>query len=104
MLLRGLGRLEVFPSGDSGLARTIEHTLGADAARAPDGRRSYRAMSGLVERWAPARGWAYFVLGWATHAKRAPANEATPGDEPTRADERTPGDEPGLAVAALSGC
>jgi DNA-3-methyladenine glycosylase II len=58
VLLRGLGRLDVFPSGDVGAARTLGRILGR--AIAPP------AAERFAARFAPLRGMLYFcMLGFA---------------------------------------
>jgi DNA-3-methyladenine glycosylase II len=54
VLLRGLGRLEVFPSGDVGAARTLGRILG----RAIDPPAAVR----FAARFAPLRGMLYFCM------------------------------------------
>ena len=57
VLLRGLGRLDVFPSGDVGAARTLGRILGHTVAPAHAGR--------IAARFSPFRGMLYFcMLGW----------------------------------------
>ena len=57
VLLRGLGRLDVFPSGDVGAARTLGRILGRTIAPARAGR--------IAARFSPFRGLLYFcMLGW----------------------------------------
>jgi DNA-3-methyladenine glycosylase II len=56
VLLRGLGRLGVFPSGDVGAARGLARLLGTKAR--PEGPRLGR----LLARWAPYAGMVYFHL------------------------------------------
>jgi DNA-3-methyladenine glycosylase II len=57
VLLRGLGRLDVFPSGDVGAARTLGRILGRTLAPARAGR--------IAARFSPFRGMLYFcMLGW----------------------------------------
>lgn len=50
VLLRGFGRLDVFPPGDSGVKRALETLLGA---------RSAESIDRLVERFAEQRGYLY---------------------------------------------
>jgi DNA-3-methyladenine glycosylase II len=54
VLLRGLGRLDVFPSGDVGAAKTLGRILG----RALDP----RAAGQIAARFAPLRGMLYFCM------------------------------------------
>ena len=54
-LLRGLGRLTVFPSGDAGASRGLRELL-ADAAQPED------EAPALLERLAEWRGYLYFLL------------------------------------------
>ncbi len=54
VLLRGLGRLDVFPAGDVGAARTLGRILG----RALDP----RAAAAIAARFAPQRGMLYFCM------------------------------------------
>jgi DNA-3-methyladenine glycosylase II len=57
VLLRGLGRLDVFPSGDVGAARTLGNILGRAIPPARAGR--------IAARFSPLRGMLYFcMLGW----------------------------------------
>ncbi|HEX6837749.1 MAG TPA: hypothetical protein VF334_14315, partial [Polyangia bacterium] len=57
VLLRGLGRLDVFPAGDVGAARTLGRILGRAIAPARAGR--------IAARFSPFRGMLYFcMLGW----------------------------------------
>lgn len=49
-LLRGFGRLDVFPPGDSGVLRLLEASLGL---------RSARALDGVLERLGEYRGYLY---------------------------------------------
>ncbi len=63
VLLRGFGRLEVFPGGDAGIARAVERTLGPDLTRTGGGARSFASLAAAAAGWAPARGWVYFAVG-----------------------------------------
>lgn len=54
VLLRGLGRLDVFPSGDVGAARTLGRILGRVIEPAAAGR--------IAARFAPLRGMLYFCM------------------------------------------
>lgn len=63
VLLRGFGRLEVFPGGDAGIARAAERTLGPDVTRTAGGARSFASLAAAAAGWSPARGWVYFALG-----------------------------------------
>ena len=54
VLLRGLGRLDVFPSGDVGTARTLGRVLGLDIE--PE------AAERIAARFAPLRGMLYFCM------------------------------------------
>lgn len=54
VLLRGLGRLDVFPSGDAGTARTLGRILGLDIE--PE------AAERIAARFAPLRGMLYFCM------------------------------------------
>jgi len=54
VLLRGLGRLDVFPSGDAGTARTLGRILGVDI--------DPRAAERVAARFAPLRGMLYFCM------------------------------------------
>jgi DNA-3-methyladenine glycosylase II len=61
VLLRGLGRLDVFPAGDVGAARTLGRILGRTVAPASAGR--------IAARFSPFRGMLYFcMLGWVLSA------------------------------------
>jgi 3-methyladenine DNA glycosylase/8-oxoguanine DNA glycosylase len=61
VLLRGLGRLDVFPPGDAGVARGLERLLGIS---------SPRALARLVEGMGDRRGYLYFcALGGALLGK-----------------------------------
>lgn len=75
ILLRGLGRLDVFPSGDVGAARTLGRILGRAVDPPAAGR--------LAARFAPFRGMLYFcMLGYVLGA---PAGEAAlPARAPAR--------------------
>ncbi len=56
VLLRGLGRLNVFPAADSGALSSLRRLLGREEAlSAEEGRR-------LMERWRPYSGLVYFHL------------------------------------------
>jgi len=55
-LLRGLGRLEVFPGDDVGARNKVKEWLGLDSA--PD----YEAMRSIALRWHPYSGMVYFHL------------------------------------------
>jgi DNA-3-methyladenine glycosylase II len=54
VLLRGLGRLDVFPSGDVGAARTLGRILGRVIEPSAAGR--------IAARFAPLRGMLYFCM------------------------------------------
>jgi len=54
VLLRGLGRLDVFPAGDVGAARTLGRILGRVTEP--------RAAVHFAERFAPLRGMLYFCM------------------------------------------
>jgi DNA-3-methyladenine glycosylase II len=57
VLLRGLGRLDVFPSGDVGAARTLGRILGREL--------DPRSAGQIAARFAPLRGMLYFsMLGY----------------------------------------
>lgn len=57
VLLRGLGRLDIFPAGDVGAARTLGHILGRSITPS-------HALQ-LAARFSPQRGMLYFcMLGW----------------------------------------
>ncbi len=61
VLLRGLGRLDVFPAGDVGAARTLGRILGRAIAPTRAGR--------IAARFSPFRGMLYFcMLGWVLSA------------------------------------
>ena len=53
-LLRGLGRLDVFPSGDVGAARTLGQILGRGIEP--------KAAARIATRFAPLRGMLYFCM------------------------------------------
>ncbi len=55
-LLRGLGRLNVFPGDDIGAKNKVKDWLGLD--KVPD----YEEMQGLSSRWHPYAGMVYFHL------------------------------------------
>jgi DNA-3-methyladenine glycosylase II len=77
VLLRGFGRLEVFPPGDSGAAKGLNALL---SLRAPT------ALGGVVERFGDYRGYLYFCgLGAGLLAKGL--IHAAP-ESPTHAGER----------------
>ena len=63
-LMRGLGRLDVFPAGDLGLASALRQQLALTA------RPSEPEIRSLAERWRPYRSYAAFYL-WMTLAKGA---------------------------------
>ena len=63
-LMRGLGRMDVFPAGDLGLARAIRER--ASLATTPD----EGAIRALADRWRPYRSYAAFYL-WMSLAKGA---------------------------------
>ena len=66
VLLRGLGRLDVFPSGDVGAARTLGRILGRTLTPAAAGQ--------IAARFAPTRGLLYFcMLGYLLGAPPASA-------------------------------
>lgn len=54
VLVRGLGRIDVFPSGDVGAARTLGRVLGCAITPAAAGR--------FAARFAPMRGMLYFCM------------------------------------------
>lgn len=56
VLLRGLGRLDVFPHGDSGARNGLARFLGAD------GKPSYEWVADQVARWQPYAGFVYLHL------------------------------------------
>jgi 3-methyladenine DNA glycosylase/8-oxoguanine DNA glycosylase len=71
ILLRGLGRLDVFPPGDAGVARGLGSLLGL-----PPG----AARQRVVERFGAVRGYLYFVsLGAALLRKGLIAGSERPG-------------------------
>jgi len=55
-LLRGLGRLDVFPSGDSGARNSLRRWLGLDDAL------DYEGVSRTLDRWRPYAGLIYLHL------------------------------------------
>ncbi len=55
-LLRGLGRLHVFPADDVGARNGLQHWL--DLAQSPD----YAAITRLLAGWQPYAGFIYFHL------------------------------------------
>jgi DNA-3-methyladenine glycosylase II len=55
-LLRGFGRLDVFPFGDSGARNGLSRWLGLDET--PD----YKGVQHIVSRWTPYSGLVYFHL------------------------------------------
>lgn len=63
LLMRALGRLDVFPAGDSGLAQAISRFYLGGRKPTPT------EIDALVEGWGPWRGYAYFYLA---RAKRLP--------------------------------
>jgi DNA-3-methyladenine glycosylase II len=83
-LLRGLGRLGVFPGDDVGARNNLERRLGVDTPL------DYLGVRRTVGRWAPDAGLAYFHLlieriddaGWlgdvAVHANGTDASQRTP--------------------------
>ena len=56
VLLRGLGRLEIFPADDVGAQNNLQRLFGLDAK--PD----YATIKALVSRWSPYQGLVYFHL------------------------------------------
>jgi DNA-3-methyladenine glycosylase II len=65
VLLRGLGRHEVFPADDVGAARSLAQLLGA-------GRLAPAEVRAMTERWGPWRGVVFFyLLGWRRALGRA---------------------------------
>jgi len=56
VLLRGLGRLNVFPSGDSGARNSLKRWLGLDDSL------DYEGVSRTLERWRPYAGLIYLHL------------------------------------------
>jgi len=56
ILLRGLGRLDVFPRTDSGAKRSLQTYLNLDSNF------DYRQMMRLVDKWQPFAGLVYFHL------------------------------------------
>jgi DNA-3-methyladenine glycosylase II len=56
VLLRGLGRLHIFPGDDVGAHNTLRHLFGTDTAL------DYDAVHRLVARWHPYAGVVYFHL------------------------------------------
>jgi DNA-3-methyladenine glycosylase II len=56
ILLRGLGRLDVFPAGDVGSQGKLQRWRGLK--KRPD----YDAMHKIIDRWSPYRGLIYFYL------------------------------------------
>jgi DNA-3-methyladenine glycosylase II len=58
VLLRGLGRLEVFPADDAGAARALADLIGVPRLSADE-------VRAIVEGWGPWRGMVYFcLLAW----------------------------------------
>jgi DNA-3-methyladenine glycosylase II len=78
-LLRGLGRLAVFPADDVGARNNLQRFLGVD----PD--MDYEAVRRAVAPWAPSAGFVYFHLlldrvdraGWLTDASMSSCADAT---------------------------
>jgi DNA-3-methyladenine glycosylase II len=56
VMLRGLGRLEVFPGDDVGARNKLKAFLGLD------GEFDYERVEAVVSRWAPYAGLVYFHL------------------------------------------
>ena len=56
VLLRGLGRLNVFPSGDSGARNSLKRWLGLDDSL------DYEGVSRALDRWRPYAGLIYLHL------------------------------------------
>jgi DNA-3-methyladenine glycosylase II len=56
VLLRGLGRLHIFPGDDVGAHNKLRHLFGIDTPL------DYEAVHGLVARWHPYAGVVYFHL------------------------------------------
>jgi DNA-3-methyladenine glycosylase II len=72
-LLRGLGRLHVFPGDDVGARNTIARRL------SPGGRLDYAGIQAAVRPWQPFAGFVYFHLLLANLAERGiVAETATP--------------------------
>jgi DNA-3-methyladenine glycosylase II len=55
-LLRGLGRLDVFPGDDSGARKSLGHWLGKKETL------DYEGIENLLRRWQPYAGLVYFYL------------------------------------------
>lgn len=55
-LLRGLGRLDVFPGDDLGARKSLENWLGAKETL------DYETVENLLQRWQPYAGLVYFYL------------------------------------------
>lgn len=54
VLLRGLGRLQVFPGDDVGARNNLQHRLGIDTSL------DYAGVRRITDRWAPYSGLVYF--------------------------------------------
>jgi DNA-3-methyladenine glycosylase II len=80
-LLRGLGRLAIFPADDVGARNNLQRLLGVDTAMDSD------AVRRAVAPWAPSAGLVYFHLlldrveeaGWLTPAVIDPLPRGRPG-------------------------
>ena len=79
-MLRGLGRLDVFPPGDVGVARGLG-AIFADGSDA-DSASTEHAVARVVERFGDRRGYLYFYSLGADLLRRglvhAASNEAAP--------------------------
>jgi len=73
VLLRGLGRLDVFPPGDVGAARGLSALLGTT---------STQEIDATIERFGPLRGYLYFCALGGRLLARGLINEPRRGAEP----------------------
>ena len=58
-MLRGLGRLSIFPGDDVGARKKLREWLGITGAA---GEMTYEKVNGLLSRWKPFAGFIYIHL------------------------------------------
>lgn len=86
VLLRGLGRLDVFPGDDVGARNKLTHFMGLDHPP------SYDEITGLLSPWDPYAGMLYFHLlldGLADRDQLSIAAPSKPSSSPERRPVRT---------------
>ncbi len=74
VLLRGMGRLNVFPGDDIAAAKSLRQWLGVDPQRPRFG---YEEIRAALEKWHPFQGLVYFHLLLANLASRGWLDSAT---------------------------